>query len=224
MSKKQIKNKQTETAAPTIIQELYMPRGMKLLVGLLWIAGLSGLVLGLFTVVQAASETFWDIQIYFTIESVGLLAFGSVMFMLAVTMLGKQSWTLATAKITSIALVGWSVPAIILGIYAAWSSNGFDSALIMYGTVGWLLGFGAIMGIPTFNYLHREGSTLMKYIRYSPPEMYVPAPAEKQPERKRLPEIKPYVKTIRCIDCGSEVSVGSTVCPICGATQIRKRK
>ena len=202
MSKKQIKNKQTETAAPTIVQELFMPKGMKLLVGLLLVGGLSGLMLGLLVWVQAGTETFWDIQTYLTIESVGLIAFGTLMFILATTLFNKISWSLSTAKIAAIGLVGWSIPAIVIATYTAYILD-FTDALILYVTIGWVFVFGIGMGIPSINYIIREGPTLMKYIRYSPPEIYTPAPmpVEKPVPRKMLTEIKPRVKTFRCLDC-----------------------
>ena len=194
--------------------EVFMPFGMRLFSGLYWVAGLSGMMLGLIVLSDGFFESYYDIQIMLIAQGVALLVLASLMFLVAVGMVTGARWSLNFGKRLTAISVGWSVVGIVLAVYSAYDLTGVEYLLVLYGVVGWLLAFGLVVGLAGLRYLSAAGTTIRKYAEYVTTEPLSLQPIEGQ---KRLPVIRRPV--IRCIDCGTELKKGMTTCPECGATQ-----
>jgi hypothetical protein len=194
-----------------------MPFGMRVLVALYWIAGLSGIMLGFLAVNQGFYETFFNIQSLLITQGMALLFLGSVVFLVAIGMVSGAKWAIGIAKMISAALVGWAAIGTVLGVYTAYGVSTLDSSYVLsYGMVAWLLIFGIGTGLIGFAYLQRQGTTVRRYSEYITTQTYSPQPAPS--ELKRLPAVAKR-NVIRCLDCGTELKPGTSYCPACGAPQ-----
>lgn len=195
--------------------EVFMPFGMRLFTGLYWVAGLSGMMLGLLVMNQGFFESYYDIQVMLIAQGAALLVLGSLMFLVAVGMVSGARWSLDIAKRLAAISVGWSAVGSILAIYSAYDLTGVEYLVILYGIVGWLLTFGLVVGLAGLRYLSAAGTTVRSYAEYVTTE---PLSLQRTEETKRLPVIRRIHQ--RCIDCGTELKRGITNCPECGAIQI----
>ena len=196
------------------IIEVFMPLGMRLFTGLYWIAGLSGMMLGILVVNQGFFESYFDIQTLLIAQGAALLILASVMFLVAVGMITGAKWSLDVAKRIAAVSVAWSAVGIVLAVYSASNLAGVEYLLVLYGIVGWLFGFGLVVGLLGLRYLTVSGGTVRRYAEYVTTE---PLSFQYSEQPKQLPVIRR--SHLRCIDCGSELKVGATVCPECGAAQ-----
>jgi zinc-ribbon domain len=196
--------------------EIFMPVGMRILVALYWIAGLSGIMIGVLAVNQGFYETFYDVQSLLIAQGTAILALGSIVFLVAIGMVSGAKWAVGIAKMISGVLVGWAAIGTVLGVYTAYDVSALDSTFILYGMVAWLLIFGIGTGLLGLAYLQRQGSTVRRYSEYVTTETYSPQPARTEP--KRLPAVAKR-NVIRCLDCGTELKPGTSYCPACGAPQ-----
>lgn len=192
-----------------------MPIGMRLFTALYWIAGLSGMMLGILVVNQGFFESYFDIQLLLISQGAALLILASVMFLVAVGMISGAKWSLDVAKRIAAITVGWSAVGIVLAVYTAYDLTGMEYLLVLYGIVAWLLAFGLVTGLLGLRYLTVAGGTVRRYAEYVTTE---PLSFQYGEEPKRLPVIKR--SNLRCIDCGSELKPGAKFCPECGATQV----
>jgi hypothetical protein len=189
---------------------------MRVLVALYWIAGLSGIMLGILTVNQGFYETFYDVQSLLIAQGMALLVLGSIVFLVAIGMVTGAKWAIGIAKMISAVLVGWAAVGTVLGVYTAYDVSGLDSLFLVTGVVAWLLIFGIGTGLIGLVYLQRQGNTVRRYSEYITTETYSPQPATTEP--KRLPAVAKRNVT-RCLDCGTELKPGTSYCPACGAAQ-----
>lgn len=197
--------------------EIFMPFGMRVLVALYWIAGLSGIMLGVLAVNQGLYETYYVVQTLLIAQGTALLVLGSVVFLVAVGMVTGAKWAIGIAKFISIALVAWAAIGTVLGVYTAYDVSTLDTSYILsYGIVAWLLIFGICTGLIGLAYLQRQGTTVRRYSEYITTETYSPQPAATEP--RRLPAVTKR-NVIRCLDCGTELKPGTSYCPACGAPQ-----
>jgi hypothetical protein len=196
------------------IIEVFMPLGMRLFTGLYWIAGLSGMMLGILVVNQGFFESYFDIQTLLITQGAALLILASVMFLVAVGMITGAKWSLDVAKRIAAVSVAWSAVGIVLAVYSASNLTGVEYMLVLYGIVGWLFGFGLVVGLMGLRYLTVSGGTVRRYAEYVTTE---PLSFQYSEQPKQLPVIRR--SHLRCIDCGSELKAGATVCPECGAAQ-----
>jgi hypothetical protein len=193
-----------------------MPLGMRILIALYWIGGLSGIMLGLLAINQGFFETFFDIQYLLIIQGAVLLGLGSLVFLIAVGMVTGAKWSIPIAKRISAVLVAWAAIGTVLGAYTAYDVSALDSTLVLYGMVAWLLIFGIGGGLIGLGYLQTHGGTVRKYSEYVTTETY--APQSYPAEAKRLPAATKR-PVVRCLDCGAELKPGTSFCPACGASQ-----
>jgi len=196
--------------------EIFMPLGMRVLCALYWIAGLSGIMLGILTVNEGFYETFYDVQTLLIAQGIALLALGSIVFLVAIGMVSGAKWAIRTGKLISAVLVGWAAVGTILGVYTAYDVSALDSLFLISGVVAWLLIFGIGTGLLGLAYLQRQGNTVRRYSEYVTTETYSPQPAPI--EHRRLPAVTKRNVT-RCLDCGTELKPGTSYCPACGAPQ-----
>ncbi|MGD0690558.1 MAG: zinc ribbon domain-containing protein [Candidatus Bathyarchaeia archaeon] len=196
--------------------EIFMPFGMRVLVALYWVAGLSGIMIGVLGVNQGFYETFYDVQSLLIAQGLALLVLGSIVFLVAIGMVSGAKWAIGIAKMISAVLVGWAAIGSVLGVYTAYDVSALDSTFILYGMVAWLLIFGIGTGLIGLAYLQRQGNTVRRYSEYITTETYSPQPAPT--EHKRLPVVAKRNVT-RCLDCGTELKPGTSYCPACGAPQ-----
>lgn len=199
------------------IIEVFMPMGMRLFTALYWIAGLSGMMLGILVMNQGFFETYFDIQILLVAQGTALLILASVMFLVAVGMISGAKWSLDIAKRIAAIAVAWSAVGIVLAVYTAYDLTGMEYMLVLYGIVAWLFVFGLVTGLVGLRYLTVAGGTVRKYAEYVTTE---PLSFQYGEEPKRLPVIGMKRSHPRCIDCGSELKAGAKFCPECGATQV----
>jgi hypothetical protein len=195
--------------------EVFMPMGMRLFTALYWIAGLSGMMLGILVMNQGFFETYFDIQILLITQGSALLILASIMFLVAVGMISGAKWSLDIAKRIAAIAVGWSAVGIVIAVYTAYDLTGMEYMLVLYGIVAWLFVFGIVTGLLGLRYLTVAGGTVRKYAEYVTTE---PLAFQYGEEPKRLPVIRR--SHLRCIDCGSELKAGAKFCPECGATQL----
>jgi len=197
--------------------EIYMPVGMRVLVALYWIAGLSGIMLGVLAVNQGLYETYYIVQVLLITQGAALLVLGSVVFLVAIGMVSGAKWAIGIAKMISIALVAWAAIGTVLGVYTAYDVSSLDTSYILsYGIVTWMIIFGICTGLIGLAYLQTQGTTVRKYSEYVTTETYSPQAAPREP--KRLPAVTKR-NIIRCLDCGTELKPGTSYCPACGAPQ-----
>jgi hypothetical protein len=193
-----------------------MPLGMRVLVALYWIAGLSGIMLGILAINQGFYETFYDVQTLLITQGIALLALAAIVFLVAIGLVSGAKWSLGLAKMISAVLIGWAAIGTVLGVYTAYDVSALDSTWVLWGMVSWLMIFGIATGLIGLAYLQRQGNTVRKYSEYVTTETYVPQQPTTQ--TKRLPAaVKRNV--IRCLDCGTELKPGTSYCPACGAPQ-----
>jgi hypothetical protein len=191
---------------------------MRLFTALYWVAGLSGIMLGILVVNQGFFESYFDIQFLLIGQGTALLMLGSVMFLVAVGMVSGARWSLDVAKRVAAVSVVWAAVGIVLAVYSAFDLTGMEYLLVLYGIAGWLLAFGLVVGLMGLRYLTVAGATVRRYAEYVTTE---PLSFHYSEEPKRLPLIRRTYQ--RCIDCGSEMKAGATICPECGATQVTQR-
>jgi hypothetical protein len=193
-----------------------MPLGMRVLVALYWIAGLSGIMLGILAINQGFYETFYDVQTLLITQGIALLALAAIVFLVAIGLVSGAKWSLGLAKMISAVLIGWAAIGTVLGVYTAYDVSALDSTWVLWGMVAWLMIFGIATGLIGLAYLQRQGNTVRKYSEYVTTETYVPQQPPAQ--TRRLPAaVKRNV--IRCLDCGTELKPGTSYCPACGAPQ-----
>lgn len=200
--------------------EVFMPLGMRLFVSLYFVAGLSGLALGLLGIDQGFFETYFDIQVLLLLQGGALMALGGAMFLVAVGMVSGAKWGIDTGKRVAGLSIGWSAVGIPLAMYTAYNLTGLAYVLLLYIVVGWLLAFGLGMGLIGFRYLYSQGATVRKYMEYVSTETLSrqkPLPSEEMLSR-HTPLVTSRSRR-RCLDCGSELKEGVSVCPECGAPQ-----
>lgn len=197
-----------------------MPFGMRILVALYWIAGLSGLVFGTLAINQGFFESYFDIQLLVFLQGAALIALGGSMFLVAVGMMSGARWGLDIAKRVSGFSIAWSAIGIPLAVWTAYNVTGLES-LLLYGVVAWLLAFALSTGLIGLRYLYSEGTTVRKYAEYVTTE-----PLSRQPQQRFLPSRVAVKRSPQargnprlCLDCGSAVPQGASVCPTCGAPQ-----
>ncbi|MGA8857236.1 MAG: hypothetical protein WB643_08735, partial [Candidatus Bathyarchaeia archaeon] len=77
--------------------EIFMPLGMRVLVALYWIAGLSGIMIGVLGVNQGFYETFYDVQSLLIAQGLALLVLGSIVFLVAIGMVSGAKWAIGIA-------------------------------------------------------------------------------------------------------------------------------
>jgi len=198
------------------ILEIFMPLGMRILIVLYWIAGLSGIMLGVLAVTQGFTETFFDIQWLLISQGIVLLGLGSVVFLMAIGLVSGAKWAIGVTKRISAVLVAWAVIGTVLGVYTAYSLSAGDSTFVLYGMVAWLLIFGVGAGLIGITYLQTHGPTVRSYSEYVTTETFSPQPYAAEP--KRLPS-RTKGPVARCLDCGTELKPGTSYCPSCGAPQ-----
>jgi hypothetical protein len=195
--------------------EVFMPMGMRLFSGLYWIAGLSGMMLGLVVVNEGFFETYYDVQLLLIAQGAALLALAGFMFLVAVGIVSGARWSIDIGKRLAAISVAWATVGIVLAVYSAYDLTGIEYLLVFYGVVGWLLAFGIVVGFAGLAYLTRAGTTVRRYVEYTSTE---PLSLETSPQPRRLPVLRRSSR--RCIDCGTELKAGATICPECGASQI----
>ena len=195
--------------------EVFMPLGMRLFTALYWIAGLSGMMLGILVMNQGFFETYYDVQLLLIVQGAALLVLASLMFLVAVGMVSGARWSLGMAKRIAAVSIAWSTIGAVLAVYSAYDLTGMEYIVVLYGVAGWLLGFGIVVGLFGLYYLTASGGTVRKYVEYVGTE---PLALETTEEPRRLPVIRRNRQT--CIDCGTELRAGAKVCPECGAQQI----
>ena len=188
---------------------------MRLFTALYWLAGLSGIMLGVLVINEGFFEILFDIQVLLIAQGIALMVLASVMFLVAVGMISGARWSLDVAKRIAAVAVAWSVVGTVLGVYSASNLAGIEQTLVLYGTVGWFLTFGLVLGMAGLWYLNVSGATVRKYTEYVATE---PLSFQYYEEPKRLPLIRRSMH--RCIDCGTELVSGAVVCPECGAVQL----
>jgi hypothetical protein len=194
-----------------------MPFGMRILIALYWIAGLSGIMLGVLAINQGLYETYYVVQVLLLTQGAALLVLGSVVFLVAIGMVSGAKWAIGIAKVISAVLIGWAAIGTILGVYTAYDVSALDTSYILsYGIVAWMIIFGICTGLLGLAYLQTQGTTVRKYSEYVTTETYSPQPSPTQP--KRLPAVTKR-NIIRCLDCGTELKPGTSYCPACGAAQ-----
>lgn len=198
------------------ILEIFMPLGMRILIVLYWVAGLSGIMLGVLAISQGLFETFIDVQTLLIAQGIALLALGSIVFLVAIGLVSGAKWAISLTKRISAVLVAWAAIGTVLGVYTAYSVSAFDSAIVLYGIVAWLLIFGVGTGLIGLGYLQTHGPTVRSYSEYVTTETFSPQPNAAEP--KRLPSTTKRAVT-RCLDCGAELKPGTSYCPACGAPQ-----
>jgi hypothetical protein len=172
------------------------------------------MMLGILVVNQGFFESYFDIQTLLIAQGAALLILASVMFLVAVGMITGAKWSLDVAKRIAAVSVAWSAVGIVLAVYSASNLAGVEYLLVLYGIVGWLFGFGLVVGLLGLRYLTVSGGTVRRYAEYVTTE---PLSFQYSEQPKQLPVIRR--SHLRCIDCGSELKVGATVCPECGAAQ-----
>jgi hypothetical protein len=197
------------------IIEVFMPVGMRLFTALFWIAGLSGMTLGMLVINEGFFESYYDIQLLLIAQGTVLLVFASLMFLVAVGMINGVRWSLDVAKRMSAILVAWSAVGTVLAVYTAFDLTGVEYYVVIFGVVGWLLAFGLVVGLTGLRYLSAAGETVRRYVEYTSTE---PLSLQETPRAQRLPLIKR--SSLRCIDCGTDLKAETAVCPECGAPQI----
>jgi hypothetical protein len=190
--------------------------GMRILTVLYWIAGLSGIMIGILAINQGFYETFFDVQYLLIGQGIALLTFGSLIFIVAIGMVTGAKWAITIAKQVSVVLIGWGAIGTVLGVYTAYGVTALDSTFVLSGIVAWLLIFGISTGLLGLSYLMTHGVTVRQYSEYVTTETYAPQAA--RPEPKRLPASARRA-VIRCLDCGTELKPGTSYCPACGAPQ-----
>jgi hypothetical protein len=208
-----------------------MPLGMRIFVSLYFVAGLSGLAVGLLGIDQGFYETYFDIQLLLLLQGGALMALGGAMFLVAVGMVSGAKWGIDTTKRIAGLSVGWSAVGIPLAMYTAYNLTGAAYVLLLYIVVGWLLVFGLAVGLIGFRYLYSQGATVRKYVEYVSTETLSrqrpSLPSEEMlsrraPSEEMLSRRAPLATSRsrrRCLDCGSELREGVSVCPECGAPQ-----
>jgi hypothetical protein len=173
------------------------------------------MMLGLVVINEGFFESYYDIQLLLITQGAALLVLASLMFLEAVGMVSGSRWSLDIGKRLSAISVAWSAIGIVLAVYSAYDLTGLEYALVMYGIVGWLLAFGLVVGFAGLRYLASAGTTVRKYVEYTATE---PLSLQSTAEPRRLPVIRRANR--HCIDCGTELKPGATVCLECGATQV----
>jgi hypothetical protein len=183
-----------------------------------WIAGLSGLVFGTLVINQGFFETYFDIQILVFLQGAALVALGGSMFLVAIGMMSGARWGIDVAKRVAGFSIGWSAIGIPLAVWTAYNVSGLES-LILYGVVAWLLAFALSTGLIGLRYLYSEGITVRKYAEYVTTE---PLSRQQRLLPSRVAVRRPSQARGNprlCLDCGSAVPQGASVCPTCGAPQ-----
>lgn len=197
--------------------EMFTPFKTRILITLYWIAGLSGIMLGLLAVNQGFYEAFIDIEALLIVQGLILLGLASVVFVIAIGMVSGTKWALGTGKVISMILAGWASVGTVLAVYTAYDVSSFDSLVILAGIIIWLLVFGIGTGLFGLTYLQRQGGSLKRYTEYvTTAEAHVPqltGPKPKRRSRRLLAVISPR----RCIDCGAKLKTRDSYCPQCGA-------
>jgi hypothetical protein len=200
--------------------EVFMPLGMRVFVSLYFVAGLSGLAVGLLGINQGFFEPFFDIQLLLLVQGGALMALGAAMFLVAVGMVSGAKWGIDSTKRVAGISVGWSAVGIPLAMYTAYNITEAAYAFLLYIVVGWLFAFGLAMGLIAWRYLYSQGATVRKYMEYVSTETLSrqkPLPSEEMLSR-HTPSVTSRSRR-RCLDCGSELREGVSVCPECGAPQ-----
>lgn len=193
-----------------------MPLGMRVLVALYWIGGLSGIMFGVLAINQGFFETFYDVQALLIAQGAALMTLGSIIFLVAIGMVSGARWALNIAKRLSAISIIWAAIGTILAVYTAYSLTALDSTFVLYGVVAWLLIFGFGTGLAGLGYLYTQGATVRRYTEYVTTESYSRQPSGS--ELTRLPSMTQRGRT-RCLDCGTELKAGVSICPVCGAPQ-----
>jgi hypothetical protein len=173
-------------------------------------------MLGVLAISQGLFETFIDVQTLLIAQGIALLALGSIVFLVAIGLVSGAKWAISLTKRISAVLVAWAAIGTVLGVYTAYSVSAFDSAIVLYGIVAWLLIFGVGTGLIGLGYLQTHGPTVRSYSEYVTTETFSPQPNAAEP--KRLPSTTKRAVT-RCLDCGAELKPGTSYCPACGAPQ-----
>ncbi|MFH0848377.1 MAG: hypothetical protein V1857_02595 [archaeon] len=211
---------QVRTARATM--EVFTPLGMQLLIGLYWIGGLLGVMLGTLAINQGFFERFFDIQFLLIGQGSALAALGGAMFIIATGMVSGARWSLDYAKRVAGLSIIWSALGIILAVYSAYNMPGLASSIVMYGIVAWLLVFGIGLGLFGLRYLYSDGGSIRRYSEYVSTEvlsedggrMLPPATYDTVPTRQSLR----YVGRGRyCLTCGGMLQENWVTCPRCGA-------
>ena len=202
--------------------EIVTPFGMQLFMGLYWIAGLSGIMLGTLAINQGFFERFFDIQLLLIVQGSALVALGGGMFIVATGMMSGARWSLNSAKRIAGISVVWAALGVSLAVYTAYNLPGLAYSIVLYGILAWLVGFGVTLGLMGLRYLSREDAVIRRYAQYVSTEVIAG-----EDERVLLPQfpreqmIRPALPPLQrgtyCSNCGATLGGSERVCPRCGA-------
>ena len=226
--RKMTEDKSAKHAVTTEKQfELIVPLGIQLVNVGFWISGLSGLVLGVLTLSQAAYENYYDLAILESVQGTAMVGLGAAMFIVATGLTSGAGWSLGGAKrVVAVAIV-WSVVGISLAIYTATNIPGVGISSIMYANVIWLIVFGIAIGILSIRYLYLEDTVLRKYVEYISTEVARPEDIRQLTTTRYVPSYTTELQTqmpivhLRkfCWHCGAVLRDSEVICPKCGTSR-----
>ena len=215
--------------------EVSAPLGIQLVNVMLWIGGLSGIVLGTLTLSQAPYESYYDMAILESVQGTAIVGLGAAMFIVATGLTSGARWSLDAAKRVIMIAIVWSVVGISLALYTAMNIPGVGMSAVLYADVIWLIIFGIALGILAVRYLYLEDTSLRKYTeyvgteiarpedirrlpstRYVPTYDMLPSQVQSQPPRP-VQQTRPvfYLRKF-CWNCGAVLREDETICPKCG--------
>jgi len=217
----EVKGEPTPAKTAESAIEIFTPVGMQLFIGLYWIAGLSGIVLGTLVINQGFFERFFDMQFLLIVQGSALTGLGAAMFVVATGMVSGTRWSLNAGKRVAGISVLWSAFGVSLAVYSTYNLPGLASSSILYGIIIWLLGFGVTVGFIGLRYLSLEGASIRKYAEYVSTEVLTSENRRMLPraipEDTRMRRALPFAHPRRfCSGCGLSLREGDTVCPRCG--------
>ena len=209
--------------------EVIVPLGIQLVNVGFWIGGLSGLILGVLTLSQAAYENYYDLAILESIQGTAMVGLGAAMFIVATGLTSGASWSLGGARrVVAVAII-WSVVGISLAVYTAMNIPSIGISSIMYANVIWLIVFGISIGILTIRYLYLEDTVLRNYVEYISAEVARPEDVRQLTTTRYVPsytaELQAQMPAVHlrkfCWHCGAVLMDSEVVCPKCGTSRDR---
>jgi hypothetical protein len=207
--------------------EVIVPLGIQLVNVGFWISGLSGLILGVLTLSQAAYENYYDMAILESVQGAAMVCLGAAMFIVATGLTSGARWSLDAAKrVVAIAIV-WSALGISLAVYTAMNIPGVGLTTILYANVIWLIVFGIAIGILSIRYLYLEDTAVRKYAEYISAEIARPEDVRQLTNTRFVPSYSAELQTqmpvahLRkfCSHCGAVMRDSEVICPKCGTSR-----
>lgn len=208
-----------EAKTDVSVIEVFMPFGMRLFVGLYWIAGLSAIMLGTLAINQGFFERFFDIQFLLIVQGSAMASLGGAMFIVATGIISGARWSLDVAKRVAGISVVWSALGVSLAVYSAYNLPGLAYSVVLFGIIAWLAVFGVTVGLIGLRYLYSDAASIRKYTEYVTTEVIsrddrVMLPSTEARVRRALPVVR---RGRYCSRCGFALEGTETTCPRCGA-------